>query len=119
MKTLKITSLLFMLVGCIHLAVTPMVSQQYNSLELHLYLVFLYMFVMMGLAMIFVAWLQYKLSKNQINSKNTKVLITGSIIFMTITGLGAVGTMWTNPFAYIGLTLALIQLLSLKKIGKL
>ncbi len=73
---------------------------------------------MMSIAMIFVAWAKYKLSKNQINSGKTKVLFTGSIIFMTITGLGAVGTTWTNPFAYIGLTLALIQLISLKKINE-
>lgn len=112
-KTLKVSSIVVMLLGSIHLAATPFVFGLINSSGKP-DIDSLYMFVMVGVAVIFAGWLQKFLVQKLNEDKSYEKILTGSIVFMLILGIGAAGSMTTNPFAYITLMVALVEIFALR-----
>jgi peptidoglycan/LPS O-acetylase OafA/YrhL len=112
-KTLKVSSILIMLLGSIHLAATPMVFALFNS-PADTDLSSIYMFVMVGIAVLFAGGLQYYLVPKIVgNSVFVKIFI-GSVIFVGIMGIGAAITLTKNPFAYISLIVAITEVIALR-----
>ena len=73
-----------------------------------------YMFVATGVAVIAAGWLQYFLLKKLVIHPSFITILEGTVIFMLLSGIGAVATMWVNPFAYIILLIALYELFLLR-----
>ena len=118
MKHLKISSILVIILGTIHILATPIiVLPMFKTAELMFTLTFLYMFFITGVAIVFVGWLQYYLAKNHAESVTFRAIFTVSIIFILLIGVGAVATMWNNPFAYLSLLIAIYQLVTFKRIS--
>lgn len=115
-KRLKIAGIIVIILGIIHCSATPLVLPSLKVLPSGDFLSCAYMFVCTGLAVIFIGWLQYYIAKQaEINSKDLKIFRI-SVFFMSILGIGAVATMWNNPFAYIILLVALYELYALKSL---
>jgi len=115
-KRLKIAGIIVIILGIIHCSATPLVLPSLKVLSSGDFLACVYMFVCTGVSVIFTGWLQYYISRQtEINPKDLKILRI-SVFFMLIIGIGAVATMWNNPFAYIILLVALYELYSLKSL---
>jgi uncharacterized ion transporter superfamily protein YfcC len=113
MKTLKITAIAVMLLGSIHLAATPFIFSFFNGKPIH-DLSSIYMFVIVGISILFTGWLQYFIISRLTEHKGYRSILVVSVIFITIVGVGAVAGMRDNPFAYISLVIACIELISLR-----
>jgi len=102
-----------MLLGSIHLAATPLVFALFKT-PAEPDLSSIYMFVMVGVAVLFAGWLQYYLVS--ILSKETVFvrIYTASVIFVGIMGIGAAIMLTKNPFAYISLIVAITEVIALR-----
>jgi hypothetical protein len=117
-KNLKIAGILVLILGIIHICATPLVLHQMNLLPLMQKLCFLFMFVCTGLATILIGWLQYFLARQSKIDLKSATILKVSIWLMLLIGIGAVATMWNNPFAYISLLIALYELIILISLPK-
>ena len=116
MKHLKIASILIIILGFVHLLATPVIFfPLFKFMDIELVLSFLYMFIITGVATLFVGMLQFHFINNYAGNPAFKKAFKGSIVFIFILGLGAVATMWTNPFAYLALLIAVYQIIVYKK----
>jgi len=119
MKTLKyfkITSIAIIIIGIIHVLATPVVIQGLSMLNSKTIFFIGYMFVATGVAVIATGWLQYFILKKLVLHPSFITILKGTVIFMLLSGIGAVATMWGNPFAYIILLIALYELFLLRLI---
>ncbi len=120
MKTLaqlKFASILVMLLGTIHICATPFIFQPFNT-QAKLDLASVYMFVMVGVSVIFIGWLQYYIIKSGNYSVVLLRILEASVLFMVISGIGAIITMWNNPFAYLSLIIGFYELVLLRYYSK-
>lgn len=116
LKRFKITAIAVLVLGCIHVLATPVVLGMFKFLPLMALLTFAFMYVFTGVAYIFIGWLQlYCIKHFQGNPILVKV-IKAAILVVMLGGVASVATMYDNPFAYIGLFVALFQVLFFKKI---
>ena len=97
-----------MLLGIIHCCATPVIFRLFAS-PAHIDPASVYMFFMVGLSTIFIGWLQYFTIKRVLNDQDFLTILKITIVFMSIIGIAAVGTMWKNPFAYICLVMAIFE----------
>jgi len=115
---IRIASILIIAIGVIHICVTPRILPILKILRLNELLSFAYMFVITGVALIFAGWLQYFVIKRVGKDSGFLKILNRTIIFICILGIGAVATMWNNPFAYIILLIALYEVYLLKLISR-
>ena len=113
MKIFKITAIAVMLLGSIHLAATPVVFSFFNDKAIH-DISSIYMFVMVGISILFTGWLQYFVVSKLTEHKGYKSILVVSVIFISIVGVGAVAGMRDNPFAYISLVIACLEIIALR-----
>lgn len=118
LKHLKTASISIIILGIIHVLATPIVIGQLKRLPLEILLCITYMFVATGVGVIATGWLQYYTLKRIDKHASFISILKGSVIFMAILGIGAVATMWDNPFAYLTLLIALYELYLLKKLAR-
>jgi hypothetical protein len=95
--------------GLIHCSATPVIFRAgFADLPRADGLVFIYMFVAMGAAMIFVGLLTVYCSFGLRRSEGwARTVAMGAAVFVALAGVGAVASMADNPFAYITLGTAL------------
>jgi hypothetical protein len=116
MKTLKhfkIASLLMLVLGVIHLFATPFVFSLFRK-NIPQDPTSIYMFVMVGASVIFISWIQYYILTSNNYSIILLRIIESSVLFFLLFGIGAVATMWSNPFAYICLIIAFYEVIQLR-----
>src|SRR5512139_976767 len=102
---LKTISVLVMVLGLIHSASVFMFFPVFDKSASYS-LSSLYMFAMTGLAILFTGWLQWFLANRFHENSEMKCIMKMSIVFLLMAGIGAVLTMYDNPFAYISVALA-------------
>ena len=116
-KLLKISSRVVIALGCIHLAATPFIFNFFKLVN-RTNLPSIYMFVMVGVFTIFLGWIQL-FALNKISSDaGYKPLLFVSVLILCILGVGAVATMWNNPFAYIALIISSLEVICYKQLFK-
>ena len=115
-KRFKITAIAVLTLGCIHVLAAPVVLGMFKFLPLMALLTFAYMYVLTGVAYIFMGWLQLYCIRNFQGNPVVVKIIKVSILFVALGGIAAVATMYDNPFAYISLFVALFQVLGFKKL---
>jgi len=113
----KIASIAVMLLGIIHLCATPVVFPIFKS-HAHINMGFVYMFVLVGISVLFVGWLQNFILRNLGKNRFLLTILKITVLFVCISGVGGVATMWNNPFAYIILFVALYEVILLKNLAK-
>lgn len=115
----KIAGIIIMLLGIIHVSATPVIFGLFKG-NSHSDLASLYMFIMVGVSTFFVGWLQVFALKRITDDSGYGKILEASMVFITGLGIGAVAAMWTNPFAYISLAVAVYEwiLFSSLKPGK-
>jgi hypothetical protein len=113
-RLFKTTGILVILLGSIHLAATPFIFPVFRKIQ-YQDLSSLYMFVMVGISTLLTGWLQIFSLERSGNDKGYQKILTLSVTFMVILGTGAVAAMWQNPFAYISLLIAIVQVFILNK----
>ena len=106
---LKVMSFLVMLLGIIHTAATFVLFPVFKKDALIDY-ASLYMFIMVGISVVFAGCLQWALSDKFKDSRSLGRIMNMSILFMMIMGLGAVFALPDNPFAYISLAIAIYEI---------
>src|SRR6266542_4575148 len=102
-KQLKAASIATITLGIIHVIATPIVITQLKMLNTTTLLCIAYMFVATGIGVTAIGWLQYFTLQRIDNHASFITMLKGSVLLMSIFGIGAVATMWDNPFAYITL----------------
>lgn len=114
-KYLKITTIVVIALGIIHIAATPVIFPIFKP-NAQLDLASVFMYVMTGVSTLFLGWLQnYTLKKINDNEGFKKIFIV-SVLFLAFMGLSAVAAMWDNPFAYISLIVASCQFILYRKL---
>ena len=111
----KIAAIAVLVLGIIHICATPIVLKLFGVLNFRSLLTFGYMFVMVGIATIFLGWTQIFTLKHISNHPKFLIILKATIIVISISGVGAVVTMWNNPFAYLILLIALYEVYLLRK----
>ena len=109
LKAFRAAALAVILLGIVHLIATPFVLSMFSNLNKMQLLTFGYMFVSTGVALVFLGWIQYYTLKLSVLEKFNWVIIKTSVTTFTLFGIGAVASMWDNPFAYISLLLAVME----------
>lgn len=106
---------LIVILGMIHNAATKDVYYSgYDKLPLHHGWVFIYMFLAVGTAVIFAGGLVIYCSFGLRRSERWSWIIALAVgVFVVILGSGAMIIMPGNPFSYIGLALAILEILPL------
>jgi hypothetical protein len=108
-KQLKGTAIGTIVLGSIHICATPLIIMQSIQLPLQQLLPNSYFFIFAGISLVFIGWAQIFSIKHIEEFKGLlKLYISGNWI-LVFAGIGAVITMWNNPFAYLSLLLALYQ----------
>ena len=111
----KAAGIAVIVLGCIHICATPLIFGLFKE-NAKTDPASVFMFIMVGVSTLFVGWLQYFLVRLLHQTANAgitclkKILLT-TVIFMSIMGSGAVVAMPDNPFAYISLLVAALELL--------
>lgn len=116
-KILKVSAIIVMLLGSIHLAATPVVFTLFGTTAMP-DISSVYMFVMVGVAVLFAGGLQYYLLRKIAGDKGFLRIYIGSVVFLGIMGIGAVGTLTKNPFAYVSLIVAITEVIALWSYSK-
>ena len=114
LKYFKITSIAIIILGIVHVIATPVMIQGLRMLDSKTIFCMGYMIVATGVAVIATGWLQYFILKKLVLHPSFITILKGTVIFMLLSGIGAVATMWGNPFAYIILLIALYELFLLR-----
>jgi hypothetical protein len=115
-KLFKVSAIALFTLGVIHVCATPVILYSLRQLPLSYLMVFAFMYVATGLSFVFIGWLQCFCIKHREESICLVKILKASCIFVLICGIGAVVTMFDNPFAYLTLFIALFQFVMLKKI---
>ena len=115
-KQFKIAGTLVMALGIIHILATPVILMQIKALQLGFVLCFAYMFVATGILTMALGWSQWFVLKRLTEHPAFTMLLKTSVVLITIAGVGAVATMWGNPFAYLILFIALYECFLLKSL---
>ena len=103
--------ILIAILGLIHIAATPMVLKDLDELPKNVKDSLVYMYVTTGAAVVFAGLLAVYSSIGIKRSEGmARPLAVGVGVFMFLVGVGAVIVMPDNPFAYIGLVLALVEI---------
>lgn len=110
-----VAGILIAILGMIHNAATKEVYYSgYDKLPTHHGWVFIYMFLAVGTVMIFAGGLVIYCSFGLRRSERWSWIISlGVGVFVVILVSGAVMVMPGNPFAYIGLALAILEIIPL------
>ncbi len=110
-----VAGILIIILGLIHIAATPMVfCMDFGKLPTKVGLAFIYVFVATGVAVVFAGLLAvYGSIGIKRSERMARPLAVGVGVFMLFVGVGAVITMSDNPFAYMGLVLALVEIVPL------
>ncbi len=111
----KAAGIAVIILGCIHICATPVIFGLFKE-NAKVDPATMFMFIMVGVSTIFFGWLQYFLVRQLHQVANPgitslKKIILVTVIFMSIMGSGAVIAMPDNPFAYISLLIAAIELI--------
>jgi len=114
LKYFKITSIAIIILGIVHVIATPVMIQGLRMLDSKTIFCMGYMIVATGVAVIATGWLQYFILKKLVIHPSFKTILKGTVIFMLLSGIGAVATTWGNPFAYLILFIALYELFLLR-----
>jgi hypothetical protein len=114
-KHLRTGAIAAICLGCIHTMATPIIFSGLKFLPTNTFLAMLCVFLMAGFAVLATGLLQLFLIKRLHIHNDFQSLQKGSIVFLIIFGVGAVASMWTNPFAYISLLLALYEAFYFRK----
>ena len=117
-KQFKAASIVVMSLGIIHICATPFVLPMFRILGTTGLLTFAYMFVFTGLAIFSLGWLQNFIISKLAAHEGFKTILKVTVIVVSLSGIGAVATMFSNPFAYIILLVALYECFLLPKILK-
>jgi hypothetical protein len=114
---LKAASIAVMILGCIHLAATPVI---FSHADFHNgnTLSSLYMFVMVGISTVFIGWIQHFVLNRWNLEAGYRIIFQITALFLTAMGIGAVTAMRDNPFAYICLLISLVELFFLRRLKK-
>jgi hypothetical protein len=111
----KAAGIAVIILGCIHLGATPVIFGFFKE-NVKADPASIYMFVMVGISTVFIGWLQYFLVR-QLNrvtdpkQSSFKNIVLVTVVFLSIMGSGAVIAMPDNPFAYISLLIAAVELI--------
>ena len=116
LKNFKIASISIIILGIIHILATPVVLQGLKPLNFKTVLCIAYMFVATGIFTLALGWLQNFVLKRITEHLSFQTLLKATVLFIIILGIGAVATMWDNPFAYIILLIALYESFLLRTI---
>jgi hypothetical protein len=119
MKTLtlfKIASILIMVLGIIHLFATPVIFQFFKA-NIPIEPASVFMFVMVGIYTFFIGWVQYFVIKRLNSDEAFGNILKVTVLFLCVAGITAVATMWNNPFAYISLVVAMVELILLRNLN--
>ena len=116
-KLFKVMAVIAMCLGFIHITVTPLIVFSMKGLGHKSQLVFTYMFTFTGVGILFIGWVQYYILRKWNNDEKLLTILKVSVFVVIISGIGAVATMWNNPFAYIILFLALYEIILLKNLA--
>src|SRR5512145_2577383 len=114
-KTLfKTSAIAIIALGGIHLCATPFILNLFAE-KAKVDPASLYMFIMAGISTLFIGWLQYYLVRqlNQVTNPARnyfKRILLVTVIYLSILGSGAVIAMPDNPFAYLSLLIAAVEL---------
>lgn len=73
------------------------------------------MFIITGIATFFIGWLQHYFIRKHAQSAPFATVYKVCMGILFLIGIGAVATMWTNPFAYLALLVAIYQLIGFSK----
>ena len=113
-KQFKIAGILVMVLGVIHTLASPLIIVEFRSLYINTLLCFAYMFIATGIFTFALGWLQYFVLRKIIDHSSFLILLKATVVLAVISGIGAVATMWTNPFAYLMLLIALYECILLR-----
>lgn len=116
-KAMKRLAIAVIILGSIHVCATPMVIMIFPKMPIMQTMAFGYMYVMTGIAIIFVGCLQLTILKLVEQNRAFLRLLRYTVAFIALSGVGAVVTMFDNPFAYISLLLTLLQVIYMKKLS--
>ena len=107
---IRITGILIIILGTIHLFATPYAIHRFANLSDEQLLVFISMFVATGLGGVILPGIIILLLLKSINTKNSRLwyILLIISIYMLLIGTGSVLAMTKNPFAYITLFLGLL-----------
>ncbi len=107
-----VAGILIVILGLTHIAATPVIFRMdFGELPTEAGLAFIYVFVATGVAVVFAGLLAVYSSIGSKRSEGmARPLAVGVGVFMLLVGIGAVVTMSDNPFAYMGLALALVEI---------
>jgi hypothetical protein len=110
-RWVQVAGWLTLVLGLIHIAATPLIFPLSASLladpEL---LSSLYMFEMTGIAVVFTGWLVIYASRGWRQGQRWAWHVClGAGVFLLLLGAGAVLTMPANPFAYLSLSIAIVE----------
>ncbi len=109
-RWLLVTAILITLLGAIHVAATPLVFRTgFESLSQDNLLTSIYMFVATGVCLIFVGLIAIFCARG-IGESWALTLSTWIGVFVLLFAISAIAVMFTNPFAYITLLIALANL---------
>ena len=112
-KYIKAGGYVVLSLGMIHTAATPVIFKL-SEIKSAGQLDSVFMFVTVGIAVIFTGLLQLFCIKNIDAGNHIIKILKGSVCFMLIMGLGAVLVMPDNPFAYISLVAAIYEWITIK-----
>jgi hypothetical protein len=111
----KAAGIAVIILGGIHICATPVIFGLFKE-NMKVDPATLYMFIMVGISTLFIGWLQYFLirllhqEENPARNIFRKILLV-TTIFLCIMGSGAVFAMPDNPFAYVCLLIAAVELI--------
>ena len=115
-KLIKILAVSVIVLGCIHLAATPVIISGLGYLKTDDKTTFLFMFVAAGLGIILpgitIVNQLSELKAEQIRAYKLCVICS---LYILLFGIMAVATMYTNPFAYVTLLLGILLFIPLMK----
>lgn len=114
-RIVKASSRAVIVLGCIHLAATPFIFNFFRLVNRN-DLASIYMFVMVGVCTVFLGWIQLFTLKRLNTDTGYRTLFFASVLILCILGLSAVATMWDNPFAYITLIIASIEVMCYRQL---
>jgi hypothetical protein len=116
-KHFKIAAITVMILGIIHTCATPVIFPFYNS-TVKIDFASVYMFVMVGIFTFFIGWLQYFILKRISHGEDFLQILKVTIVLISVLGIGAVTTMWDNPFAYVVLFVTLYEWILFRTIAE-
>jgi hypothetical protein len=115
-SALRLSGIYTLILGMLHIAIIPLfVFQGFEKLSFENLLIFVYMYLGTGAALVFSGWLVIVCARGlKADEAWPASIALGTGIFLLMLGLGAVISMSYNPMVYLILLSALIELISLQ-----